>query len=97
MRSATASDSRKCCFVVFVGLIFITWCGPVSVAFSGLVHKSFFFSFRWNYLPSTRLEAARMAVPISCMYTPLKPIEGLATVNYQPILCKVRYFALCGC
>jgi len=29
-----------------------------------------------------------MAVPVACMYTPLKQIPGLARVNYPPIFCK---------
>lgn len=44
--------------------------------------------FSWNVLPTSRLESTRMAVPLGCMYTPLKQLEGLATVNYPPILCK---------
>jgi len=44
----------------------------------------------WNVFPSSRLEAARIAVPVGTMYTPLKRIEGLATVNYQPIICKMQ-------
>jgi protein transport protein SEC23 len=28
-----------------------------------------------------------MAVPISCMYTPLKAVTGLATVSYPPLTC----------
>lgn len=44
--------------------------------------------FSWNVFPNSRMEATRMAVPVGVMYTPLKPIDGLATVNYQPISCK---------
>jgi protein transport protein SEC23 len=29
-----------------------------------------------------------MAVPVSCMYTPLKAVTGLATVQYPPIHCQ---------
>lgn len=43
--------------------------------------------FSWNVLPTTRLDALRMAVPIGCLYSPLKPINGLGTVRYRPILC----------
>lgn len=44
--------------------------------------------FSWNVFPDSRIEAARMAVPLGVMYSPLKQIEGLAAVNYQPIRCK---------
>lgn len=32
--------------------------------------------FAWNVFPTSRIEAARMAVPLGCMYTPLKQIPG---------------------
>lgn len=32
--------------------------------------------FSWNVFPTNRLEAAKMAVPLGCMYTPLKQIPG---------------------
>lgn len=48
--------------------------------------------FSWNVLPSSRLEATRMAVPIGCLYTPLKPIVNantpLVVVPYAPLPCK---------
>eukprot|EP00457_Paulinella_chromatophora_P001779 gb/GEZN01001781.1/.p1 GENE.gb/GEZN01001781.1/~~gb/GEZN01001781.1/.p1 ORF type:complete len:747 (+),score=118.53 gb/GEZN01001781.1/:81-2321(+) len=44
--------------------------------------------FSWNVFPTTRLEATRMAVPIGCMYTPLKPVQDLYRVPVQPLLCK---------
>eukprot|EP00808_Paulinella_micropora_P015808 g19356.t1 len=44
--------------------------------------------FSWNVFPNTRLEATRMAVPIGCMYTPLKPVQDLYRVQIQPLLCK---------
>lgn len=46
--------------------------------------------FSWNVFPSTRLEAARMAVPVGCLYTPLKQIPGLVNVNYPPLTCKTQ-------
>lgn len=46
--------------------------------------------FSWNVWPDSRLEAARMAVPIGCLYTPLKQSESLARVNYPPIRCKAQ-------
>jgi len=44
--------------------------------------------FSWNVWPSTRLEATRMVVPLGCMYTPLKQIEGLPVLPYEPVVCK---------
>lgn len=44
--------------------------------------------FSWNVLPSTRIEARLCAVPVGCLYTPLKDIDGMAVVNYPPIECK---------
>lgn len=43
--------------------------------------------FSWNVFPQSRLEAARMAVPVSCLYTPLNPLS-MPPVNYPPIGCK---------
>ena len=42
--------------------------------------------FSWNVFPTSRLESARMAVPLGCMYTPLKPIPSMPVVPYQPHL-----------
>eukprot|EP00455_Lapot_gusevi_P039582 TRINITY_DN443_c0_g3_i1.p1 TRINITY_DN443_c0_g3~~TRINITY_DN443_c0_g3_i1.p1 ORF type:complete len:751 (+),score=216.56 TRINITY_DN443_c0_g3_i1:95-2347(+) len=50
--------------------------------------------FSWNAWPSTRIEAGRMVVPLSTMYTPIKYIENLAQVPYEPIFCKGQ---ACSC
>eukprot|EP01027_Heterolobosea_sp_BB2_P019598 GEZU01027552.1.p1 GENE.GEZU01027552.1~~GEZU01027552.1.p1 ORF type:complete len:670 (-),score=209.29 GEZU01027552.1:37-2046(-) len=42
----------------------------------------------WNILPATRLEASRMVVPTGALYTPLKAIEGLPLLQYDPVVCK---------
>lgn len=44
--------------------------------------------FSWNVFPSSRLEATRLAVPLGCMYSPIKQIPGLGKVGYTPIFCK---------
>jgi protein transport protein SEC23 len=31
-----------------------------------------------------------MAVPVGCLYTPLRPIPGMAVVNYPPLACKTQ-------
>lgn len=52
-----------------------------------------FFPFQgvrlsWNVWPSSRIEATRTVVPISALYTPLKPREDLPPVLYEPVACK---------
>ena len=44
--------------------------------------------FSWNVWPSSRLEATRMVVPFGALYQPLKAIDGLPCVPYEPISCK---------
>ena len=44
--------------------------------------------FAWNNWPTSRLDATRMVIPFGCMYTPLKRIEGLPLLPYEPIFCK---------
>ena len=44
--------------------------------------------FSWNVWPSSRLEATRMVVPLGCMYTPLKAIDELPLLPYEPVLCR---------
>jgi len=45
--------------------------------------------FSWNVWPSSKLEATRIVVPLGCMYTPLKKIEGMPSVlAYAPIRCN---------
>ena len=36
--------------------------------------------FTWNVLPANKVGAARLEVPVSCMYTPLKEIGSLPLV-----------------
>lgn len=38
--------------------------------------------------PSSRIEATRIVVPISALYTPLKAREDLPPVLYEPVTCK---------
>jgi len=45
--------------------------------------------FSWNVWPSTRLEATRIVVPLGCMYSPLKRIEGMPpALPYNPVRCS---------
>ena len=44
--------------------------------------------FSWNVWPNSRLEATRMVVPLGCLYTPLKPIDNLPLLPYEPVMCK---------
>ncbi|CAK8692475.1 protein transport protein Sec23A-like [Clavelina lepadiformis] len=43
--------------------------------------------FSWNVWPSSRLEATRMVVPLSCLFTPLKERVDLPPIQYEPITC----------
>lgn len=43
--------------------------------------------FSWNVWPSSRLEATRIVVPLSCLYTPLKERPDLPPIQYDPVLC----------
>uniref|UniRef100_A0A3B3RWC5 Protein transport protein SEC23 n=1 Tax=Paramormyrops kingsleyae TaxID=1676925 RepID=A0A3B3RWC5_9TELE len=43
--------------------------------------------FSWNLWPSSRLEATRLVVPVSCLFTPLKERLDLPPVQYEPVLC----------
>jgi protein transport protein SEC23 len=43
--------------------------------------------FTWNEWPST--DAAKVVVPVGCMITPMRTIEGLPpAVEYEPVRCK---------
>jgi protein transport protein SEC23 len=44
--------------------------------------------FSWNYWPCNKLTETRIVLPVGAVYTPLKEIENLAVVEYQPVLCK---------
>ncbi|KAG1685289.1 Protein transport protein Sec23A [Nymphon striatum] len=44
--------------------------------------------FSWNVWPSSRLEATRLVVPLSCLYTPIKERPDLPPIQYDPILCS---------
>ncbi|XP_034044242.1 protein transport protein Sec23B isoform X1 [Thalassophryne amazonica] len=44
--------------------------------------------FSWNLWPSSRLEATRLVVPVSCLFTPLKERLDLPPVQYEPVLCS---------
>ena len=41
----------------------------------------------WNVLPTSRIEATRMVVPTSILYTPLKERPDLPPVCYEPVHC----------
>ena len=42
----------------------------------------------WNVWPSSRIEATRIVVPVSALYTPLKIRQDLPPVLYEPVTCK---------
>lgn len=41
----------------------------------------------WNVWPSSRLEASRVVVPLAAMYSPLKQIDQMPSVDYEPVRC----------
>jgi protein transport protein SEC23 len=43
--------------------------------------------FSWNVWPGTRVDAAKVVLPISCLYTPFKKVVS-PRVNYEPVTCK---------
>lgn len=42
----------------------------------------------WNALPQNRLDKERYIVPLGFHYTPLKQVENLQLLEYEPILCS---------
>jgi len=41
----------------------------------------------WNILPSSRVEASKMILPIGALITPLKEVPDLQVLNYSPVVC----------
>ncbi len=44
--------------------------------------------FSWNVWPTSKIETARIVVPLGCLYTPLKETTDLHTLPYEPVQCK---------
>lgn len=44
--------------------------------------------FAWNVWPLSRLEATRLVIPLGLMVTPLKRIETLTSLQYEPVRCR---------
>uniref|UniRef100_A0A674PG32 Protein transport protein SEC23 n=1 Tax=Takifugu rubripes TaxID=31033 RepID=A0A674PG32_TAKRU len=44
--------------------------------------------FSWNVWPSSRLEATRLVVPLSCLFTPTKERPDLPPLQYEPVICS---------
>ncbi|CAN4126061.1 unnamed protein product [Withania somnifera] len=42
----------------------------------------------WNVLPGSKLEAAQCLIPVSAIYTPLKPFPNTPTLPYAPLRCR---------
>ncbi|KAI1285564.1 Protein transport protein Sec23A [Halotydeus destructor] len=45
--------------------------------------------FNWNIWPSTKVDAAKIVLPLGCLFTPLKEsaTRPLPPVQYEPVLC----------
>ncbi|UYV74922.1 hypothetical protein LAZ67_12001810 [Cordylochernes scorpioides] len=41
----------------------------------------------WNAWPASRVEAARLVVPLGCLYTPLRERADLPPIQYEPVTC----------
>ena len=44
--------------------------------------------FSWNFWPCNKIGATRVVVPVGAVYTPMKDIENMPLVQYQPVPCK---------
>ena len=44
--------------------------------------------FSWNNLPSSKITATRAVLPLTCLYSPMKDLENLPLVEYDPLKCK---------
>ncbi|KAL9269709.1 transport protein SEC23 C-like protein [Drosera capensis] len=42
----------------------------------------------WNVIPGTKQESSQSAIPVSAIYTPLKPIPNLPLLPYSPLRCR---------
>ncbi|KAM3265967.1 protein transport protein SEC23 [Capsicum annuum] len=42
----------------------------------------------WNVLPGSKSEAAQCVIPVSAIYTPLKPLPNTPTLPYAPLRCR---------
>lgn len=43
--------------------------------------------FTWNVLPSSRIDATRLVVPLGTLYQPIKERADLPPIQYDPVLC----------
>ncbi|GAB4844212.1 Protein transport protein S23 C [Ancistrocladus abbreviatus] len=42
----------------------------------------------WNVIPGTKQEATNSVIPVSAIYTPLKPFPNLPLLPYSPLRCR---------
>ncbi|XP_050237086.1 protein transport protein SEC23 C isoform X3 [Mercurialis annua] len=42
----------------------------------------------WNVLPGTKQEASNCVVPVSAIYTPIKPFPNMPVLPYSPLRCR---------
>ena len=45
--------------------------------------------FNWNVWPQTRVEAAKVVLPLGCLFTPLRESQTrpLPPIQYEPVVC----------
>jgi protein transport protein SEC23 len=46
--------------------------------------------FSWNVWPPSKQDAAKLVIPVACLYTPLKEFEDKPALGYEPVVCKCR-------
>lgn len=44
--------------------------------------------FSWNYWPCNKATEQKIVIPVGSIYTPLKEIENMPLVEYNPIMCS---------
>lgn len=43
--------------------------------------------YSWNLLPTNRIDASAVSMPLGCLYTPLKQIPNIPLNPYEPVSC----------
>uniref|UniRef100_A0A804MNW7 Protein transport protein SEC23 n=1 Tax=Zea mays TaxID=4577 RepID=A0A804MNW7_MAIZE len=43
----------------------------------------------WNVIPGTKQETVNCVIPVSAIYTPLKPISDIPVLPYSPLRCRM--------
>lgn len=52
-----------------------------------MLDENEFIRFTWNSLPSNRVDATQLVVPVGFHYSPCKTTENLSILDYDPVQC----------